>query len=306
MHQLSRRRFIAQTAATASLAGCASLESSKEGYIDAHSHLWTPDTVKYPLAPGFKKSDMKPASFTPEQLFAHCQPEGVNRIVAIQMSYYRFDNSYMLNMIARHPGVFRGVAIVDESLADVGQKMKALAKQGVTGFRITRGEQPLVSWINSSGMERLWKTAADEGLAVCPLIDPEALPFIDRMCARFPKTRVVIDHFARLGMAGPVAKNQLDALCRLSRHFGVHVKTSAFYALGKKKAPYLDLGPMIHRLRDAYGARRLMWASDCPFQVEEGHNYHESIALIRDRLDFLTPDDKSWMLGRTAEKVFFA
>jgi predicted TIM-barrel fold metal-dependent hydrolase len=83
------------------------------------------------------------------------------------------------------------------------------------------------------------------------------------------------------------------------------VKTSAFYALGKKQAPYLDLGPMIRECRDHFGAQRLMWASDCPFQVDPGHNYHDSIALIRDRLDFLSADDKEWMLRRTAEKVFW-
>ncbi|WP_345736276.1 hypothetical protein [Prosthecobacter algae] len=27
-----------------------------------------------------------------------------------------------------------------------------------------------------------------------------------------------------------------------------------------------------------------MWASDCPFQVDPGHTYKDSIALIRDRL----------------------
>jgi hypothetical protein len=32
------------------------------GYIDAHVHVWTPDTAHYLLAAGFKKEDMKPAS----------------------------------------------------------------------------------------------------------------------------------------------------------------------------------------------------------------------------------------------------
>ena len=63
---------------------------------------------------------------------------------------------------------------------------------------------------------------------------------------------------------------------------------------------------MVRRLRDTFGAPRLMWASDCPFQVQEGHTYEASIALIRDRLDFLTAEDKRWMLRKTAEKVFFA
>lgn len=306
MTNLSRRQFLAQAAA-ASLTGCASLNlTAQRRYIDAHSHVWTSDTKRYPLASGFTKADMQPASFTPEELFRHCKPEGVDRVVLIQMSYYRFDNRYMLDMIAQHPGTFRGVAIVDESRADVKQRMKDLAKQGVRGFRITRDKQPLVPWIHSQGMARLWAAAADEGLAVCPLVDPEALPFIDGMCQRFPRTKVVIDHFARLGMAGPVTEHQINALSRLAQHEHAYVKTSAFYALGRKKPPYLDLAPLIQRLHTAFGPDRLMWASDCPFQVDPGHNYHDSIALIRDRIDFLTHEDKAWMLRRTAEKVFFS
>ena len=60
------------------------------------------------------------------------------------------------------------------------------------------------------------------------------------------------------------------------------------------------------RLRDAYGASRLMWASDCPYQVQGVHTYAASIALIRDRLDFLTAEERDWILRKTAEKVFFA
>jgi predicted TIM-barrel fold metal-dependent hydrolase len=62
---------------------------------------------------------------------------------------------------------------------------------------------------------------------------------------------------------------------------------------------------MIRTCRDHFGAERLMWASDCPFQVGPGHSYRDSIALVRDRLDFLTADDRDWMLRKTAEKVFF-
>jgi len=60
-------------------------------YIDAHVHVWTPDTGHYPLADGFKKDDMKPPSFTPKELFEHAKPHGVTRINLIQMSYYGFD-----------------------------------------------------------------------------------------------------------------------------------------------------------------------------------------------------------------------
>ena len=63
-----------------------------EPYIDAHSHVWTPDTAHYPLAKGFTPADMKPRSFTAEELLAHCRPSGVGRVNLIQMSYYEFDS----------------------------------------------------------------------------------------------------------------------------------------------------------------------------------------------------------------------
>ncbi len=37
-------------------------------YIDAHSHVWTPDTEHYPLAAGFFRANMQPPSFTAEEL----------------------------------------------------------------------------------------------------------------------------------------------------------------------------------------------------------------------------------------------
>ncbi len=47
-----------------------------------------------------------------------------------------------------------------------------------------------------------------------------------------------------------------------------------------------------------------MWASDCLFQIPNGP-YEDSIALVRDRLDFLSPEDREWILRGTAEAVFF-
>jgi predicted TIM-barrel fold metal-dependent hydrolase len=308
----SRRQFLTASLRTTGasliaqlMPGCATVGTSQPGLIDAHVHIWTPDTKSYPLAEGFTVAkDMKPASFTPEELFAQCKPEGVNRIVLIQMSFYKYDNRYMLDMMEKHDDVFSGVAIVDENKADVCDTMKSLGKQDVRGFRIYTSAAQAAAW--GEGMKKMWSCAADNGQAMCLLADPESLPIVHKWCAQYPKTRVVIDHFARIGMKGPVKPTDLDNLRRLAKFSNVYVKTSAFYALGKKQAPYADIAPLIQSLRDTFGAQRLMWASDCPFQVQDGHTYANSVALVRDRLDFLSAEDKSWMLRKTAEKVFFA
>ncbi len=280
-------------------------EASSDGYIDAHVHVWTSDTERYPLDSQYRTDQMNPPHFTPDDLFAHTRPCGVTRVVLIQMSYYGTVNTYMLDMIRAHRGVFSGVAVID-SEKKPRETMMELARGGVRGFRIAPGEQPADRWLDDDAMATMWRCGAQHALAMCPLMDPQYLPAVDRMCRRFPDTPVVIDHFARIGIDGQFRRADLDNLCGLARHKNVYVKVSAFSALGRKQAPYVDLAPMIRRVLDAYGCQRLMWATDSPWQVMGGHTYRDSIDLVRTRLDFLTDQDRQWLLRKTAESVFFA
>jgi predicted TIM-barrel fold metal-dependent hydrolase len=296
---------------------------SPPDYIDAHVHVWTADTNHYPLAASFQKQNMMPPTFTPEELFRHCRPSGVNQIVLIQMSFYRFDNSYMLDMMKLHQTkrgdrmvpVFGGVAVIDHAANRPDQEMRRLLERGVRGFRIYGGEwkagrvtttPDFQHWLDAPGYQRMFATAADTGQSICGLINPPDLPALDAMCKRFPQTPVVIDHMCRIGVTGQIPPADVKALCEMSRHPQLTVKVSAFYALGKKAPPYADLGPMIRQLLDAFGPERLMWASDGPFQMQPPHSYKASLDLIRSGLDFLTADAKEWLLRKTAERVFFA
>lgn len=287
---------------TASL-GHAAEESS--GWIDAHSHIWTPDLKKYPLVDGQTVEDLKPRSFTDDELMDIARPSGVTRVVLIQHSlYHRFDNSYLVDTWKDHPDRFRVVGMVDSRLDGAGSKMRKLLKQGVTGFRIT----PFTlgkDWLDTPGMNEMWKTGADTGQAMCCLINPSDLPDVDRMCQKHPDTPVVIDHFARVGVDGTFPEEQLNNLCGLAKHRNTSIKISAYYALGRKKPPYDDLIPMVRRCYDAFGPQRLMWASDCPYQLGGENNYEASVRLITDRIDFLSKEDKEWLLRKTAERVYF-
>jgi predicted TIM-barrel fold metal-dependent hydrolase len=288
-------------------AGAPAQEPKAGPYIDAHVHVWTPDTARYPLGPGFTKDQMKPTSFTPEELFKHCRPAGVGRINLIQMSYYGFDNSFMLDVIAKYPGVFVGTAVIDPLGKDPAAQMDELAKKGVRAFRILPkfGKQPVEKWLRPAGYEKMFAAGARNNQAMSCLIDPDALPELDRMCTAFPDTPVIIDHLAGIGVDGTIREADVDRLCAMARHKKVMLKVGAFYALGKKKPPYDDLAPLIKRAVTAFGPERCMWESDCPFQVEGGHTYQASIDLIRHRLDFLTAEDKEWLLGKTADGFFF-
>jgi predicted TIM-barrel fold metal-dependent hydrolase len=277
-----------------------------EPYIDAHSHIWTPDVAHYPLAKGFTVDDMKPRSFTAEELLAQCRPAGVGRVNLIQMIFYEFDNRYILDMIKLYPERFVGTAIVDPLGPRPDELMRELRPRGIRAFRIAPNysKQPPARWLEPKGYEKMFAAAAQTGQALSCLIDPDGFPEVDRMCRRFPDTKVIIDHLGRIGENGTIDPKDVEALCALARHPRLLVKVGAFYALGRKTPPYLDLAPLIRDVVQAFGARRCMWESDCPFQVVHD-SYADSVNLVRDRLDFLTRDDREWLLWRTAEEALF-
>lgn len=292
-----------------------------EPYIDAHSHIWTPDVAHYPLNKEWRVEDMQPRSFTAEELLAQCRPAGVGRVNLIQMSFYNpktggakdraeFDNSYMLDMIKLYPDRFVGTGIIDPfgAPADIEKDMKDLLPKGVRAFRIAPNysKQPPSRWLQPEGYKTMFATAGKTRQVLSCLIDPDSFPEVDRMATAFPDTNIIIDHLGRIGVDGQVREKDVDALCALAKHPKMYVKVGAFYALGKKSPPYTDLGPMIEKVVQAYGAKRCMWESDCPFQVVD-HKYAESVALIKDKdkTPFLTDDDRAWMLTKTAEGLLF-
>jgi predicted TIM-barrel fold metal-dependent hydrolase len=282
-----------------------SSHDAARSFVDAHVHVWTDDYERYPLAKPFQPQDIKPQVFLPENILSTAQASRVSRIVLIQMSHYGFDNSYMLDAMAQRPEVFAGVAVIDSDTRHPEIEMRRLAGHGVTGFRIFPQGRPAEACLDDEGIDSMFRCAAEENLAICLLINPDALPAVQRKCKRFADTTVVIDHLARIGMAGPIESSDVDVLCSLSRHPNVKIKVSAFYALGEKKRPHNDLVPLIGRVYEAFGEQRLMWGSDCPFQIER-ETYEDSISVIESRLTFLTSEARQWMLSRTAEATFFS
>src|SRR5262245_63844246 len=158
-------------------------------YIDAHVHVWTPDTDHYPLAKGWKKEDMKPPSFTPEEFFKHAKHAGVTRANLIQMSFYYptgefsgkvngFDNKYMLDMIALYKDVFVGTAVIDPLADKPDALMTELAKKRVRAFRVYpglgRGTKPNTAsgkdWLKAEGYEKMFAAGAKTDQAISCLI----------------------------------------------------------------------------------------------------------------------------------------
>src|SRR5260370_37348447 len=135
--------------------------------IDPQCHVWTPDTGHYPLAAGFRRANMEPRSFTVQELLERAQPAGVNRVVLIQMSFYGYDNRYMLDAIKMYPGKFSGVAVIDQNMIHPEAQMRELRSQGVCGVRIYPKDMPGERCLDREVFQALVHTVAGENLTMC-------------------------------------------------------------------------------------------------------------------------------------------
>ena len=291
----------------------------RDRIVDAHVHVWSADTEKYPLAPGFEMEDLWWPSFTPEDHFQYSRPVGKVRLNLVQMTWYGLDHRYILERIAAAPDTFTGTGIVsavaDVSLPAPDRVMRALAEGGIRAFRVRGGKTgrmpfgDVYRWLDYPGYELMFAAAAEDDLALSFLMGVDDLPDLERMCDRFPDAPVILDHVCGVRIRdGVFPEDDLQALCRMARHRRVMVKLGPFQALGDGEAPYLDLLPLIERVVDAFGPERCMWESDSGGPVamrDPQRDFQAAVDLILDHADFLSDGDKEQILVKTAEDFFF-
>ena len=315
MDTMTRRNWMTSVAGAGLLGAVAPLKSYSATskplteIVDAHVHIWTSDTEKYPLSDGFTKQDLWYPSFSAEEVVEHGQTAGVTRFNLIQMTWYGLDHRYILDVIANDPKHFVGTGIVpaltDVALASPDRTMLALAERGVYAFRIRGRSGVTRRWMDFSGYDKMFAAGAKHNLALSFLMGPSDLPEVSRMCSKFPETPVILDHYSGVGGRNRFREDDIKRLCRMARHKRVMLKLGAYYALGKAKPPYLDMLPLIRRVVDAFGPQRCMWESDAPKQAKDGHTFEAAVAIIQDHADFLSAADKQQILVKTAEDFFF-
>ena len=283
--------------------------------IDAHCHVWTSDTERYPLAAGFDKDDrlLGLPSFTPDDHFKYSRVVGNVRINLVQIEEYGLDHSYILDLINGDPKKFVGTglvpAVVDMPLASPDKAMVAMSRGGIYAFRVRGQGRRATSfndwpkWLDHDGYHKMFKAGAEHNLAISFLMTPDDIPELDRMCGLYPGTPVIIDHLGGLKKTDAgFPDEQVDALCGMARHERVILKVGVIHELG-----FTDMVPLLRRVVDAFDPGRCMWESDSGGSafVDPERDYLASIDVIRKHADFLSESDKEQILFRTAEVFFF-
>lgn len=212
-----------------------------------------------------------------------------------------------------HPDRFSCLLRIDPKDTDLEGVMRAAASTPfVRAFRI----QPVwtleeVETFTRGSFDGVFELAQDLSLPVCVFIPGYAerlTPYLER----FPGVEFVIDHCG-MGFPGiPQGRSapeearaldpaNLDEVLKLARFANVSMKWShAQSHFDVPVFPYEGLRPLLRKAIEAFGADRLMWASDKT--VMFGHTWSDLLHGLRDDPE-LSADEKAWLLGKTARKV---
>ena len=180
---------------------------------------------------------------------------GIGRLVLVQPSVYGTDNSVLLRALREHPGRHRGVAVVDEEVAD--DELDALHDAGVRGVRFN-----MVSPVGNGheALQALAPRLRERDWHVQWYVQPAQLPDLVELQRRTGLT-FVLDHLAGIAVGTADAGPHWDALAELAAR-GAWLKLSGWYRLGSS-APYADMVPLIARASAPFHDR-LVWGSDWP------------------------------------------
>jgi predicted TIM-barrel fold metal-dependent hydrolase len=292
--KLTRRKVLA------AMGGASAFAALQRNYriIDSHVHVWKNDP-KYPWAKETTRIPDKDA--TPEMLLALMKASGVAKTVIIQVIHYRWDNSYLADVLKQYPAHFQGVARVNPEDPDAPDHLSRLVEvQGFRGVRLSPAADSAGDWILGSAMPPLWKRCEALKVPMTILAPVVRMPDVGRLIEKFPDLTVVIDHMADSPLDKP---NELEKLIALKRYPRVFVKISHTWSLSKQPYPYYDSQEQVKRLYGSFGPKRLMWGTDWPL-VENHCGYARALAVVRDEMKFLNEEDRSWILSKTVEQVW--
>ena len=277
-------------------------EAESNMRIDSHVHVWTLGE-----SPWSHNDDMSTARpdypGLVEDLIRFMDLNNIDRTVLIQCMYHGYDNSYMGDCLQRYPDRLHGVALLNPKNLDASQRLERLHEEyGIQGMRLYPIVDRDASWLSHASQTPLWQTAERLGVPFTWFGHCHQIPLLEPMLERFPSVEVIIDHLGE-----PMLDQGLDGDFRLlldagARHNNLYIKATRIDGLSTQPWPHEDIHPYIKAVYEAVGPKRMLGCTGFPENPQRGEAV--GFRVIEEGLDFMSTDDREWLLGKTAAALY--
>jgi predicted TIM-barrel fold metal-dependent hydrolase len=238
-----------------------------------------------------------PEPFGYDKLLPMMNEAGVDRVVIVPPSWEGERNDYALEAAGKYPDRFAVMGrILLTSLQAPALLPRWREQKGMLGIRMTfNGDE--AAWLTDGTADWFWPAAEQAGIPV--MFFGGKMADFARIAERHPQLPLIIDH---MGLSLDIAKagkrdEAIDQTVALARFANVSVKLSSAPAYSFEPYPYRDMAPFIRRCFDAFGPRRSFWGTDMTNSFGKA-TYRQRVTHFTETLDFLSEDDKDWIMGR--------
>lgn len=268
--------------------------------VDTQVHCFYPNTPVRPWPEG-AVSPHGP-EYTVETLRAVMDENGVQAAVLVPPSWTGWDNDYSLAAARAEPKRFGVMGRFDPEAAGAQETLRNWrSQQGMLGVRVFIMGEPWVSLVTDPKYDWFWQIAEETGLPVMSTI-PGNIAGFNRILEKHPALRLIIDHAGRhpRGPKDNAAWDDADQLYALAKYENVSAKVSSLPSFTTEKYPFTQLHRHIRAMYNTFGPQRLLWGSDV---TRLDSTYAENIRLFTEALDFLSDDDREWIMWRAAARA---
>jgi predicted TIM-barrel fold metal-dependent hydrolase len=302
--QMSRRQAL-QWGAAASLAspllaptivGAAAVAAAPR--VDGHLHCFAGKGDR--RFPYHERAPYTPdEATTPEHLLDCMRQAEVDFAIVVHPEPYQDDHRYLEHCLHVGKGKLKGTLLVFADREGSLDKLPELCRKlDVVSVRVHAYAPDRLPPFGKPALRQLWKSAADNALAVQLHFEPRYAPGFEPLIREFSKTPVIIDHMGRPFQAAP---EEYAVVLRWARFDNTLMKLSAIPE--KHEYPHRDIAPVIRQLTEAWGAERMIYGGGFGAQAS-GESYRQAFERARSYRDPLKAADQATILGGTAARVF--
>lgn len=272
----------------------------KEPIINASEHVWLMNDPRFPIVPEISTcpGSKPPRDYSAEHLIEEMNIHGIDKTVISHVCYYGRNNDYAIHCVKTWPHRFAGFGLLfgnrlypPSDPENPARLEKLIREDGLIGLRLSPIQDRQKVWLNDPGCYSWWNKAQELKASFNIFLAQEQIGQVADMAQRFPGVDIVIDHLAMIDITRPDSEG-IDPLCGLAKYPNVYIRTS-LHNPSKQKPPYRDVWPYLRRIYDVFGPKRMLFA-----------NFFEYL-IMKEIIPFFTEEDKVWILGKTAEGIYF-
>jgi predicted TIM-barrel fold metal-dependent hydrolase len=272
------------------------VQTSKRLIVDSQVHLWKAESPDWPWLPGFPPQ--LPDPMTVERLMPMMDEAGVNRIVVVPPSWPGDRNDYGIEAVNRYPDRFRVMGRVPLQNPESAKLLPEWKQQpGMLGIRVLF-VGPRAPWLTDGSSDWFWPAVEQAQLPVM-FYAPGQVSRFAAIAERHPQLTLIMDHMCLHPsmLKDGSLKEAVAQTAALVKYPNISVKLSGTPHVSIEPYPFRDMAPHLKRVFEAYGPRRCYWGTDMTNSFDRA-SYRQRITHFTEELNFLTEDDKDWVMGR--------